>query len=446
MFKTTRNRLMFFFSGLIFVFLIVFNGISYFVLSTIIYSESEKNILLLAGLEETEHAADLQRHKPDAENGKNVKNEHDSEEEEHDNNKIPAAERTILQPFYYVLNASGSLVAEQQSNRASSAEVVRFLKNWIPASGEVKYATFLSRSGEKVHLLFAGRPIYVDGLYQGAIYTGADISQQAEIFRKLFLVLIVLSAIFFVVSVFLGYVMSSKAMGPIFRSFKRQQQFVADASHELRTPISVIQSSLEVIEVEERETMQPFSRQVLDDLQDEVRRMSSLLQDLLTLARVDADQMQLQFDDFSIQDEIEKMIRKLQPLADEKQQSLTLESTQDVMIRADRGRLQQLMMILLDNAIQYTPVKGSIVISVQFHGHSMALSIADTGAGIAKERQQDIFERFYRNDSARAHGRGNVGLGLSIAKWIVEAHNGTIQVKSEPDQGSTFTATLPVRL
>src|SRR5665647_2482736 len=98
MFKTTRNRLMFFFSGLIFVFLIVFNGISYFALSTIIYSESEKNIQLLADLEVTEHAADLQRHEPDAEK---VKNKHDMEEEQ-DKEKIPAAERTILQPFYYV--------------------------------------------------------------------------------------------------------------------------------------------------------------------------------------------------------------------------------------------------------------------------------------------------------------------------------------------------------
>ena len=441
MFKTTRNRLMFFFSGLIFVFLIVFNGISYFALSTIIYSESEKNIQLLADLEVTEHAADLQRHEAETEN---VKNKHDLEE--HDKDKIPAAERTILQPFYYVLNASGSLVAGEQFSRAPSAEVVHFLQNWVPASGEVKYVTFPSRSGEKVHLLFSGRPLYVGNLYQGAVYTGADISQQVEIFRKLFLILIVLSSIFFIVSIFLGYVMSSKAMGPIFSSFRRQQQFVADASHELRTPISVIQSSLEVIEAEERETMQPFSRQVLDDLKDEVRRLSSLLQDLLTLARADQDQMQLQFDVFSIKDEIEKMIRKLQPLADEKQQSLTLEIVPDVMIRADRGRLQQLLMILLDNAIQYTPVKGSIVMSVQFHGHSMALSIADTGVGIPQERQQDIFERFYRNDSARSGGRGNVGLGLSIAKWIVEAHGGTIQVKSEPDHGSTFTVTLPVRL
>lgn len=455
MFKETRTKLTVFFGGLMFIFLIISNGVAYLVLSNVTYNEREKDIQYLADLETAEHAAELsgqydspsnKRTETDYEPEKKHDEGEGDEEESQSDDDYSAAKRIALRPFYFVLDEQGRLINGEFPQNLPKAEIIQYLQTWKPESDEVKYKSFKSRYNEDLHLLFAGRSVYIDEKFAGSIYTGSDISQQTDIFRNLFLILVLLSIVLLMISVLLGYVMSGKAMVPIIRSFKRQKQFVADASHELRTPLTVIQSSLEVVESEERDSMKPFSRQVLDDLKDEVKRLSSLVKNLLTLARADSEEIQLQFEVFSLHEELEKMMRKVQTLAAVKEQKVTLESTMNIIVRADRERLQQLILILLDNAIQYTPNKGSILLKSNSIGHSLAISISDTGIGIPKEKQKEIFERFYRDDPARYRGKGNVGLGLSIAKWIAETHGGTIQVESEPGRGSTFTAILPVMM
>ncbi|MEB3102190.1 sensor histidine kinase [Ferviditalea candida] len=449
MFKKTRNRLTLFFAGIMIVFMIVFNGISYLILSSIIYSEREKEIQFLAEMQVEEHTRELIAANPQASRNVDRKNEgHDEENKEHEDSgqgreKTPK-NKLILRPFYYVLDRSGNWVAGEQPSQLNKDRIVQQLKKWIPKSEEVKYLDYRTKSQGEMHLLFAGRPVYVNGNYMGSVYTGADISQQTEIFKKLMMILSVMSGLFFVVSVMLGYAMSGRAMIPIIRSFQRQRQFVADASHELRTPLSVLQSSLEVIEDEERGRMGPFSVQVLDDMKDEVKRMSALVAHMLTLARADAAEIQLQIEEFPLVEELEKLMRRFQPLAAEKEQQLMVEAESNLQVRADRERIRQLLIILIDNAIQYTPEGGSIRVAVQPKGDILTISVSDTGIGIPAEKQKDIFERFYRVDPSRSRSAGNAGLGLSIAKWIAESHGGAIKVESEQGKGSTFIVSLPI--
>lgn len=450
MFSTIRNRLTLFFAGLMIIFLISTNAISYYLLSSIIYDDREKEIIRLANREAQEHAKELFKHDTTLPNEKKRGNKSESEsfkELEKESNRgdvKKAAQQTVitLQPFYYVLDWQGNQIAGDEPWSKLREDMIEYLKHWRPKPSEIRYNQF--RVDDKnILLIFAGQPIYIDNQYVGSVFTGADISQATIVLRQYMIILIALSGVFLLASVFLSYLMSGKAMIPIIRSFTKQQQFTADASHELRTPLCVIQSSLEVIEAEEKARLSTFSRQVLDDLKDEVRRMSQLLANLLTLARADSSEIQLHIEVFSLNEELERLYRKFQPVAVANHQQLKFDLPAELWISADRERLVQLLLILLDNANQYSEKPGTITITAETKGKTLVLSVSDTGKGIPADKQKEIFERFYRVDSSHTRTSDNAGLGLSIAKWIVKAHHGTIKIASEPGQGSTFTILLP---
>ena len=231
---------------------------------------------------------------------------------------------------------------------------------------------------------------------------------------------------------------------PIRRSFDAQRRFAADASHELRTPLSVIQASLDVVEKEDGERLSPLSRQIFDDLKDEIRRMSRLTGNLLTLARADAGGLELNLERFGVSAAAEQVFRAMRPLAQAKGVTLERFVQNDVWLQADRDRITQLMMILVDNGIKFTPTGGRVTLRVQREKKGVVLlEVADTGVGLSSEDRQRVFERFYRVDKARSREEGGAGLGLSIASWIIEAHSGKIEVQAGNDGGSVFRVQLP---
>lgn len=443
MFSKTRNKLTMFFAVLMICFLIAFNGISYWLLSSFIFSDREQEIQTLADKELKEHYKDLLKFntREKAEGKSKSSGDEEKDDDEHDDEE---EDGTVLKPFYLILNSSGDLVG---GDSPSIHELVRSIKKLDPSTlqkSEVKYQAVETKNGKERQFIYAERPVMQDGMYLGTIVTGADISQESEVLHTLMLILVTLSLLFFVVSVLLGYLMSGKAMVPISRAFEKQKEFVSNASHELRAPLSVISASLEVLEAEERERLKPFSKQVLIDLKDEVKRMSSLASYMLTLARADSSDYELKLETFQVNDELEKLVRKVKPLTENKGLCLTLETMPHLKVQADREKIQQVLMILLDNAIHYSAEGGSIGISAEKNDSKVMIRIKDTGVGIAEEHQQAIFERFFRADQSRSRNQGNLGLGLSIAKWIVEAHGGTITVDSKLGEGSVFCVTLPM--
>nr|WP_243237189.1 ATP-binding protein [Heliobacterium chlorum] len=237
-------------------------------------------------------------------------------------------------------------------------------------------------------------------------------------------------------------------MVPIVQSFTRQREFVADASHELRTPLSVLHSSIEVIEADDRRNLSEFSQQVLSDMKDEVRRMTRLVGDLLTLARADSGNLELLRETFDLRSLIDQILRTFQHQATSKGVALEAEGLPTIPIWGDRERIAQLLFILVDNAVKYTPIGGKITLSLavakQTKGQQVRVIVQDSGIGIPLNDQPRIFDRFYRVDKGRSRQMGGTGLGLSIARWIVEAHGGTIQVESTPGRGSTFSVSLPL--
>lgn len=171
--------------------------------------------------------------------------------------------------------------------------------------------------------------------------------------------------------------------------------------------------------------------------------MTNLVGDLLTLARSDSNSIELRRETFDLRLLAERAIESVNPLANEKEISTSLESPEQLQTIGDPERLSQLLYILLDNAIKYTPTGGAVKLSLSQEGPDLCITVQDTGVGINKEDFHRIFDRFYRADKSRSRQMGGHGLGLSIAKWIVETHKGTINVTSELGKGSTFFIRIP---
>lgn len=226
-------------------------------------------------------------------------------------------------------------------------------------------------------------------------------------------------------------------------AFRRQRQFTADASHELRTPLTAIKGQVEVALSKERSAA--AYREVLQTANEEVDRLIRLVGSLLTLARADAGQIPLTLEPVDLPGLVAGAVEHVRPAAEQRGIELLMAAGPPVTVRADEDLLLQLLLNLLDNALKHTPSGGRVTTSWDAKDGRVELSVRDTGSGIAAEHLGRVFDRFYRVDTARSRAEGGVGLGLSICQWIAEAHGGAITVESSPDQGATFTITLPRR-
>lgn len=227
-------------------------------------------------------------------------------------------------------------------------------------------------------------------------------------------------------------------------SFDRQKRFVADASHELRTPVAILCGETEVVLAKEGRSEAEY-RETLRILGDESKRLKHIVEDLFTLARADAGQYPLSYTDFYLDELAAECTKTVRTLAAAKEIKVTCEANTEALIRGDETLVRRLLLNLLDNAIKYTPAGGSVSVSCELRNGSYELSVKDSGLGIAEELQPRIFERFFRADKARSRQEdgGGAGLGLSIGAWIAEAHGGKLELTRSDGDGSVFTAILP---
>ena len=222
-----------------------------------------------------------------------------------------------------------------------------------------------------------------------------------------------------------------------------RRDFVANVSHEFRTPLTAIQGFSETLlagAIDDPENRVKF----LEIIQEHSRRLARLTEDLLMLSKMDADRLDLEIRRLSVSQFVQGCVESAQRTAAEKDLRISV-NLQDRLpdIAADRRRLAEVLQNLLDNALQYTPSGGQIMVSASADGNEVTITVSDTGIGIPQVDQPRIFERFYRVDAARSREVGGTGLGLSIAKHLVEVHGGRIWVASEIGQGSQFHFTVP---
>ncbi len=222
-------------------------------------------------------------------------------------------------------------------------------------------------------------------------------------------------------------------------AYQAQQRFVADASHELRAPLTAIQGNLELLV--RQPAMPPAEREeVLQEAKREADRLARLVADLLALARADAG-LTLRRQQVELDRVLLETVGEARRLA--RGQRVEISALEPMVVEGDPDSLRQLLLILLDNAIKYTPANGHITIGLRRCGAGVEIAIQDTGIGIPPEALPHVFERFYRADPARARDPGGTGLGLPIARWIARQHGGDVTLASEPGRGTTATVRLP---
>jgi heavy metal sensor kinase len=225
-------------------------------------------------------------------------------------------------------------------------------------------------------------------------------------------------------------------------AFRQTRQFTADASHELRTPVAYMRTVAEVL-LRQPRTNDEW-RKGVGDIHGELTRISALIESLMTLARADAGAEPRRFSRIDLRDPIRAACRQGTAIGSAKGVDVSQEvDTGPVWLDADRELLERLFVILIDNAVKYTPADGSVTVTLTARDASAITEVSDTGIGIGADDLPHVFERFYRSDRARSRDTGGSGLGLAIARWIVDLHGGTIAVESEPGRGSVFRVVIP---
>lgn len=234
----------------------------------------------------------------------------------------------------------------------------------------------------------------------------------------------------------------NQMIGRLEQAFDRERRFTADASHELKTPLAVLRGDIEVTLRRER-SAEEYQR-VLESSLEEIEQLTRLTDDLLTLARSDADRSVLDLEQVRLDLLATDAFAYMAQLAETKAVALTCDAPEPVTVEGDQKRLKQLLVNLLDNAIKYTQVGGSARLSLTTKDSSAVIEVSDTGRGIPATALPHVFERFYRQTDPRDTRVTGFGLGLAISKWIADAHGGSIEVDSREGEGSRFTVRLPL--
>ncbi len=259
---------------------------------------------------------------------------------------------------------------------------------------------------------------------------------------------------FFAIMFMFSDYMANKAIAPVEKTWKHQNQFVADASHELKTPLTVILANMDIMSANPDSTIAEQQKWI-ENTKSEAKRMTDLVNDMLFLARGDAGhELTFNFMDVNASALVEDCVLTFESVAFEKGVQLIENITEDVIIKADEAKLKQAIIILIDNALKYVDDKGQILVSLKYVGRYVGrvpgrsfikISVSNTGTPIPKDKQAQVFERFFRVDESRTREKGGYGLGLAIAANIMQAHEGNIALDYSDKRGTCFSLTLPVK-
>jgi signal transduction histidine kinase len=302
-------------------------------------------------------------------------------------------------------------------------------------------------SGKATLIIYAMEPVRHEGNTSGYIVIAKEILKTHEQIEFWFRILFLLGVAAAILSVVIAHFLAQRAVAPVKKNYERQRVFVADASHEMRTPLSVFSASLEFFEAEERDRMSASSKETLQDLKDEVADMNHLINQLLTMAKAGNRPATEHLKHFPLSEAIHTMNTYYTQKASGEGKNFSAHlPKQELILHADPGEIKQLLTIFLDNAFRYTEKGDHIRLKIwaDQETRQFCFTVADTGIGIPEDARRHIFERFYRVDKGRSRQNGGSGLGLSIAREIADAYKGSIKVDANRGGGTAFTVRLPV--
>ena len=280
----------------------------------------------------------------------------------------------------------------------------------------------------------------------GKVIVFCDRTEEINTLNRLLIICLLFGFLSFIILLMITLYLAKWAIKPVAKAWEKQKQFVADASHELKTPLTVIATNTDVVLSNPLDYVENQSKW-LEYIKAETVRMTKLVNDLLYLAKLDDDDELLHHSEFNISEAFTNICLPFESIIFESHKHFDMDITPELLIYGDENRLKQLAVILLDNAIKNTNEEGQIHFSLKHNSakNKIVFAITNTGKGIPSEYHDKIFERFYRLDPSRTRETGGYGLGLSIAQSIVIQHNGSIEVHSTEEGPTTFLVTLPIK-
>lgn len=359
-----------------------------------------------------------------------------------------------LAPLFVLhLDSSGNLVADASSTQGDSPTPIAESQKAATATPDLRSATLAD--GTEVRVATYRLPASAVSNSQPIAYiqAGRLLADQNHVLGQILLTVLLACGGAAVVVGLVSWYLAGRSLGPAAKAWEQQQIFVANASHELRAPVTLIRASTEYVlrqcattgTVTEplggEASPDPSMAEVLTDVVTETDHLSRLVDDLLLLSRIDAGKVAMEIKPFPIAELFSDVSRSFDRLAKEKGVALHAGSDAAV-VRADYTRLRQVILILLDNALRHAPSEGAITLDARAERRKVVISVVDTGTGIAPEDLPHVFERFYQARASEEESRGS-GLGLSIAKTLVEAQKGRIDMVSRPGEGARVTLALP---
>ena len=269
-----------------------------------------------------------------------------------------------------------------------------------------------------------------------------NITYEENLKLRLLQIFTITGGLSLVILLLISIYLTNKSIQPIKDTFEKQKQFIADASHELKTPLTIIKTNTSLILSNPEDTIKNQSKWI-KYIESQSDRMSNLVNEMLSLAKLDIEENKLILSSIDISKIIENMLISFDAIIFENNISLEENITKNIFINGNEESIRKLFSILMDNAIKYTNLKGKISVDLYLDRAKAILEIKNTGEGIDREHLDKIFERFYRIDNSRARDTGGYGLGLSIAKSIVDQHKGKIYAKSKLNDYTTFIVEVP---
>jgi heavy metal sensor kinase len=381
--------------------------------------------------------------------------------------------------FIQIMDSSGRIGAKM-SDIEGEALPTSFNALERAMRGEIVYET-IERTKPRLRMVTI--PIMDNKKVTSVVQVGTSLEDFDETIRKLLLIIIISIPTSIIVTIVVGYFMAKKALRPVDQirraavkisssnldekiditgrrdelgrlaetfnamigrlkdAFQRINQFSIDVSHELKTPLTILKGETEVALRKEREK-DDYQKLLLSNL-EEIDRMSCIIDDLLLLSKADTKEIKLNIEEVALRDLIMDVCMNMKVVADKKSVALQISELEDVRLKGDELKLRRMLLNVVENGIKYSHVGGKVSVSSYVNDGYARIDVKDDGIGISEEDIKYVFDRFYRADRSRKRESGS-GLGLSISRWIAGAHKGSIEVKSQPAQGSVFTIKLPI--
>ncbi|NMC56396.1 MAG: HAMP domain-containing histidine kinase [Eubacteriaceae bacterium] len=270
-----------------------------------------------------------------------------------------------------------------------------------------------------------------------------NITQEKKILSLFTKAMIIMGGAGVLTMIALGWYFAGKRLGPITEVYLKQRRFIADASHEIKTPLTIIQTNVDVLRAKENFPIKE-NLNWLDNIESEVLAMRSLIDDMLMLANAEDIGLDLDLEQIHLSELIKDTCMRQMPMSKSRDVNLHYSQQCDIVATADKNRIEQLVKIFVDNASKYNKKGGNVWVRLYLENNNVVLEFEDDGIGMHPDEIVHVFERFFRADKARKRDRqpSGFGLGLSIAKEIIEAHDGIVQVESEKGRGTTFKITF----